>query len=173
MLTKKYSKTKPTCKVTFTLAQDAIQGAKKIKVLGEFNNWNPTLGVPMKLSKGIHSAVIELPTGRDYQFRYLADNGIWENDHAADAYIEVPFDVCNSVVSLTENVVVSTKTNANSKSDTKVKTTGTAKPKAKTSKPTGTKTKTKKGSGKDNLKKIEGIGPKIAGLLNADGIITI
>ena len=171
MLTKKYSKTKPTCKVTFTLAQDAIQGAKSVKVLGEFNNWSAASGVPMKLSKGIFSTVIELPTGRDYQFRYLGDNGVWENDYAADAYVEVPFNVSNSVVSLTKAEVVPTKTKgkANSKSDTKVKSSGTAKAKTSTAK---SKSKVKKTAAKDNLTKIEGIGPKIAGLLNADGIIT-
>lgn len=177
MLTKKYSKTKPTCKVTFTLAQDAIQGAKSVKILGEFNNWSEASGVPMKLSKGIYSAVIELPTGRDYQFRYLGDNGNWENDYAADAYVEAPYNVSNSVVSLTENAVVATKTkgNANAKSDTKVKNTGTAKPKAtaaKKKKASTSKAKTKKTAAKDNLTKIEGIGPKIAGLLTADGIVT-
>lgn len=177
MLTKKYSKTKPTCKVTFTLAKDAIVGAKGVKILGEFNNWNAASGVPMKLSKGEYTAVIELPTGRDYQFRYLGDNGVWENDHAADAYVEVPFNVSNSVVSLTEIEVVPTKTSgkANAKSDTKIKSAGTAKSKAtsaKKKKSSTSKAKTTKTAAKDNLTKIEGIGPKIAGLLQADGIVT-
>jgi len=180
MLTKNYSKTKPTCKVTFTLAHDAIKGANGVKILGDFNNWSPVSGVPMKLSNGNYSAVIELPTGRDYQFRYLGDNGVWENDHAADAYVEVPYEVANSVVSLTGTEVVPTKTSANAKSDTKAKNAGTAKPKAtaaKKKKPstakatTVAKAKTKKAA-KDDLKKIEGVGPKIAGLLNADGIHT-
>jgi len=187
MLTKQYSKTKPTCKVTFTLAQDAIQGAKGIKILGEFNNWSAVSGVPMKLSDGMYSAVIELPTGRDYEFRYFGDNGVWTNDDAADAYVDVPYDVANSVVSLTENAAVSTKTsgNANAKSDTKAKGTAVAKPKAtaakkkkptatkaKVAKPSAAKAKAKKDTGKDDLRKIEGVGPKIAGLLNEGGIVT-
>ncbi|GEM_PF-638136 len=36
----------------------------------------------------------------------------------------------------------------------------------------GSVTKISSGSAKDNLKKVEGIGPKIEGLLNADGIMT-
>ena len=150
MLVKKYSKTKPTCKVTFTLAQEAIEGAKKVNILGEFNNWNPILGIPMKLSNNEFKAVVELPVGKDYQFRYQADNGLWENDWAADKYVEAPYDVCNSVVSLEEK-----------KTADKKPATGT--------KPSSTSTATKK---KDDLKKIEGIGPKIAELLSKANIST-
>jgi len=148
MLVKKYSKTKPTCKVTFTLAQEAVQGAKRVNILGEFNNWNPNLAVPMKLSGTEFKAVIELPVGKEYQFRYKADNGLWENDWAADAYVEAPYNVCNSVVAL-----VKQKT-------TKLKTTSV------------TTSTTKKKSKADDLKKIEGIGPKIAELLTKAGIKT-
>ena len=187
MLKKQYSKSKPTCKVTFTLPKEAVKGAKSVKVLGEFNNWNPALGVPMKSSGSEFKTVIELPTGRDYQFRYFADNGVWENDWAADSYVEVPFDVCNSVVSLKDKSAAKVTSNgtaktqaatqaktltatkaktktkkANAKTDTKAKSSATGKVK------TSTTAKTKK----DDLKKIEGIGPKIAQLLSKEGINT-
>ena len=149
MLVKKYSKTKPTCKVTFTLAREAVKGAEKVNILGEFNNWNPILGVPMKLADNEFKAVVELPIGKDYQFRYKADNGIWANDWAADNYVEAPFDVYNSVVSLDKKKATTSKT----------KVTAT----------TTTSSDTKK---TDNLKKIEGIGPKIAELLAKAGIKT-
>jgi len=157
MLVKKYSKTKPTCKVTFTLAQEAIEGAKKVNLLGEFNNWNPKLGIPMTLSNKEFKAVVELPVGKDYQFRYQADNGLWENDWAADNYVEAPYNVHNSVVSLEE------KKNADKKPATGTKTNVTV-----TSKPSSTGTAKKK----DDLKKIEGIGPKIAELLSNANINT-
>ena len=180
MLKKKYSKSKPTCKVTFALPKEAIQEAIEVKLVGEFNNWNPALGVPMKQTEDKFQAVVELTTGKDYQFRYLADNGIWENDWAADGYVETPYGVCNSVVALSEvaEVVASTatakkaakskaksKTKAKAKSDTKAATTTAAKKKTKVAAKAAKKTA-------DDLKKIEGIGPKIATLLNEGGIYT-
>ena len=159
MLVKKYSKTKPTCKVTFTLAQEAIKGAKSVNLVGEFNDWNLDLAIPMKKQKNQYEVTLELPVGKDYQFRYKADNGIWENDWAADAYIEAPYQVCNSVVSLSKNEAVQQK--VKSSSTTKTKATSI--------------TKTSSASKKkvvDDLKKIEGIGPKIAELLVKAGIKT-
>ena len=154
MLVKKYSKTKPTCKVTFTLAQDAVKGAKRVNILGEFNDWDSNLAIPMKLSEKEFKAVLELPVGKEYQFRYKADNGMWENDSAADAYVEAPYNVYNSVVSLEKQKTTKQKA-------TSVKT-----------KTTTTKMNTVANTKADDLKKIEGIGPKIAELLIQAGIKT-
>lgn len=145
-LKKQFSKTKPVCKVTFTLPKEAIMTGNQVVVLGEFNDWDPSKGVPMKKTKGGYSAVLELEAGRNYEFRYLIDNQTWENDWAADAYVPSPFaGVDNSVV------VIPTKPAAK-KTTTKAKTV--VKVKA------------------DDLKKIEGIGPKIASLLYKGGILT-
>lgn len=160
MLVKKYSKTKPTCKVTFTLAQEAVNGAKRVNILGEFNNWNPNLAVPMKLSGKEFKAVVELPVGKDYQFRYKADNGVWENDWAADGYVEAPYNVCNSVLSLEKQKTIRQKA-------TSTKTTTTKKKENSKTKNNTVAKKTK-----DNLQKVEGIGPKIAELLTKAGITT-
>jgi len=100
MLEKKYSETKSTCKVTFSLAQEAANGAKRVNILGEFNDWDPGLAVPMRLSDNEFKVMLELPVGRDYQFRYQTDNGIWKNDSAADAYVDLPNNIRNSVLSL-------------------------------------------------------------------------
>ena len=51
MLKKQFQSTKPTCKVTFTLPKEAVNGGKEVKLLGEFNNWNPSKGIKMKASK--------------------------------------------------------------------------------------------------------------------------
>lgn len=167
MLTKKYSKSEAKCKVTFTLPANAIEGAKQVNLIGDFNEWNPALAIPMSKKKDQYKITLELPTGRDYQFRYIGDNGKWENDWEADNYIPSPVDnVDNSVLSLAEMELVSKKgkstTAANSISDDKLKSAGTAKSLIK---------KTSKDA-KDDLKKIEGIGPKIAELLNNAGITT-
>ena len=99
-LKKQFSKTKPVCKVTFSLPKEAINTANQVMVLGEFNNWDPAQGVPMKATKGGYSAVLELETGRDYEFRYLIDNQQWENDWAADDYLPNQFGTDDSLVAL-------------------------------------------------------------------------
>ncbi len=167
MLTKKYSKSEAKCKVTFTLPVEAIKGAKQVNLIGEFNEWNPALAIPMTKQKNQYKITLELPTGRDYQFRYIGDNGVWENDWAADNYVPSPVaDVDNSVLRLEEMALASkngkSKAGANSISDNKLKSAGTAKTlRVKTN-----------SAAKDDLKKIEGIGPKIAEILNAAGIAT-
>ena len=175
MLKKEVFKTKKTAKVTFTLPKKAIEGAKEVRVLGEFNNWSWDKAPVMKSSKTNYTAIIELAAGQQYQFRYKADNGIWENDWAADNYIPAPYNVDNSVV-----VVPAAKGKATAKADTTAKPTSTKKKavakKATAKKATAKKATTKKATTKtakaDDLKKIEGIGPKIAGLLNEAGIVT-
>jgi len=161
MLKKQIVKSKSIAKVTFTLPTEAIAGAKEVRVLGEFNNWDWATAPAMKATKTGYKAVIELAAGKTYEFRYKADNGIWANDWAADNYVAAPYNVDNSVV-----VVPAAKGKATAKADT------TAKPKKAAAKKVTAKKTTKKAAKADDLKKVEGIGPKIAGLLNEAGIIT-
>lgn len=101
MLKKAYSKTKPVCKVTFTLPIEAAQNATEVRILGEFNSWSWENGFQMKAGKSDFTTEVELEAGKDYQFRYLIDNHIWENDWNADNYVQVqPFGIYNSVLSL-------------------------------------------------------------------------
>ena len=43
---RKYLKSKPKCKVTFRVPKEAVNSAKSINLVGDFNNWdeyaNPT-----------------------------------------------------------------------------------------------------------------------------------
>ncbi len=187
MLKKQYLKDKPACKVTFTLPKEVVNGAQEVKVLGDFNEWSWENGVSMKASKTAYTAVVELTTGNDYQFRYLIDNEIWENDWQADAYQVTPFGVENSVVSLEAKPVAkkaatpkktttktAAKTTATPKKATAKKATAKTTAKATPAKKVATKTTAKKTTAKttDDLKKIEGIGPKIAEMLIANGITT-
>lgn len=169
MLKKEFMKSTSAAKVTFTLAKSAIEGAKEVRVLGDFNNWDWEKAPVMKASKTSYAATIVLAAGKQYEFRYKADNGLWENDWDADNYIAAPYNVNNSVV-----VVPAKKGKATSKADTTAKPKKAAAPKAKaTPVKTATKKKaTKKTAKADDLKKVEGIGPKIAGLLNEAGIVT-
>ncbi len=83
---KQFSKSKPVCKVTFTLDAELINGAKEVAVLGEFNNWDPSETTMRKLKDGSFTKTLELEVGQEYQFRYLLDGERWINDTEADKY---------------------------------------------------------------------------------------
>ena len=99
MIAKKFLKSKPVCKATFTLPAEAVQGAKKVVLVGDFNGWDTDAGIKMKKQKDVYKTTVELETGKEYEFRYLLDGETWENDWAADKYVATPFGVDNSVVS--------------------------------------------------------------------------
>ena len=87
---KRILKSKPVCKVTFELPSQAVNGAVKVALVGDFNGWNPA-STPMKRSRdGAYSITLDLPRDRKYQFRYLIDGERWENDWAADNYVRNP-----------------------------------------------------------------------------------
>ncbi|WNJ16860.1 isoamylase early set domain-containing protein [Pontibacter sp. G13] len=90
-ITKKFLKSKPVCKVTFKVPKTVANGAKDITIVGDFNDWNSE-ALPMKgLKNGSFTATVDLPSGKEYQFRYLLDGDKWENDEAADKYVPSPF----------------------------------------------------------------------------------
>lgn len=99
-LTKRFLKTKPVCKVTFTVSSEMADGAKKVGLVGEFNDWNMKKPIAMKGYKnGSFKATVDLETGKSYQFRYLLDGSTWQNDDLADAYVPTGVsDEENSVV---------------------------------------------------------------------------
>lgn len=99
MIAKKFLKSKPVCKATFTLPTEAAEGAKKVLLVGDFNNWNTEAGIAMKKQKNVFKTTVDLETGKEYEFRYLVDGEVWENDWEADKYVSTPFGVDNSVVS--------------------------------------------------------------------------
>lgn len=47
---------------------------------------------------GSFTATVRLPGGRRYRFRYVLDDGRWENDWAADGYVTNEFGGEDSVV---------------------------------------------------------------------------
>ena len=194
-LVKKYSKKKDTCKVTFSLPKEAVQGGKNVVLVGEFNNWNPAEGIALVNKKSGYETVIELASGRKYEYRYLVDGRTWVNDFKADAYVPNSFGTENSVVAIpatakkvtakktatkkatptakkvTAKKTVTKKTTPTAKKVTAKKTvTKKATPTAK--KVTAKKVVTKKTVAATKLTMIEGIGPKIQTLLNKAGIKT-
>ncbi len=100
MLTqKKYLKSKPVCKAKFLMPKQAIGDAKSVNIVGDFNHWNVNASPMKKLKNGGFAIALDLPAGKEYQFRYLIDGTKWENDWAADKYVPSPFgDADNSVI---------------------------------------------------------------------------
>jgi 1,4-alpha-glucan branching enzyme len=96
---KRFLKTKPVCKVTFELPQEAARGARKVALVGEFNSWDGESALMKRRKDGSFSITLDLPANREYQFKYLIDGDCWENDWQADKYLPSSIGDCeNSVV---------------------------------------------------------------------------
>lgn len=80
---KQYLKSKPICKVTFTVP---AKEAKKVAVVGSFNDWNSKVSQLRKLKNGTFKGTIDLEKDKSYQFRYLVD-GEFINEEHADNYV--------------------------------------------------------------------------------------
>jgi predicted flap endonuclease-1-like 5' DNA nuclease len=142
-------------KVTFVLSADIAANASNGLLLGEFNNWDKETGFTLKKAKdGSLKATVELEAGKTYQYRYLLEDGRWVNDSSAEQYAKVNgLDV--------ENCVVTVEAPAPKKvAGTKIKAAPKTDPKAVKA----------EGPAADDLTRIEGIGKKIAELLEAEGI---
>ncbi len=172
---------------------------ESVIVLGDFNEWSLEDGYVLKENKkGDFEGKFKIPAGRDYHFRYLVNGNRWANEKDADRFESSPLHhhIDNSVLSLpaiggtSKSIVakdvkpatdgkkeVKAKAPAKKavkKDDSKEKQTAVKKtvvkkeatPSVKKSAPTSKPAK------KDDLTKIEGIGPKIAELLVASGIDT-
>ena len=81
-IAKKYLKTKPVCKVTFTIPAD---NAKKVAVVGDFNNWNAKKSALKKQKNGLFKGTFDLPKESSYEFKYIVD-GEYINESEADRY---------------------------------------------------------------------------------------
>ncbi len=194
MIKKQYSKSKPVCKVTFSLTTDQVGKKAEVRVLGTFNDWSWDKGLVLSAKKKEYTAAIELPAGATYEFRYLVNGQDWFNDEAADDYQITEFFSHNCVLVVdaveikkapakkaapkakapTKKATPAKKaaTKAPAKKAAPAKVAPKAKAPAKKVAPAKKATPAKKTVKADDLKKIEGVGPKIAGLLQADGIKT-
>lgn len=82
-ISKQYLKTKPVCKVTFTVPAEE---AKKVAVVGDFNNWKANKASALKKMKnGKFRGTLELPKETTYEFKYIID-GNYVNEPEADRY---------------------------------------------------------------------------------------
>lgn len=96
-ITKQYLKSKPICKVTFSVP---AKEANEVTVLGTFNEWNAQEGLKLKkLKNGTFRGTVNLDKDASYEFRYLID-GTFVNDEGADSYITNEFGGENAVLNL-------------------------------------------------------------------------
>jgi 1,4-alpha-glucan branching enzyme len=86
-VSKRYLKTKPVSKVTFMLPNEIADGAATASLVGDFNGWNPEATRMRRLKTGEFKVTVDLEIGREYQYRYLLDDGRWTNDDDADRYV--------------------------------------------------------------------------------------
>lgn len=93
---KQFLKSKPVCKVTFTVP---AKEANEVVVAGNWNEWNATVEPLKKLKNGTFKTTVDLETGSSYEFRYIVD-GEWQNDEQADAYVWNEFATENGVLNL-------------------------------------------------------------------------
>ena len=98
MLTKTYSNSGHTCKVTFEIENPA--GANNATLCGDFNNWEPTAYPMEQRPDGSFWLTITLEAGKSYRFKYLLDGQFWENDWDADSYVANDYSGEDSVVNV-------------------------------------------------------------------------
>ncbi|RZS92271.1 isoamylase early set domain-containing protein [Aquimarina brevivitae] len=82
-ISKQYLKSKPICKVTFTVP---AKEADSVSVAGEFNNWDTGSHLLKKLKNGTFKGTVNLPKDNQFQFKYVVD-GEWTNENEADGYL--------------------------------------------------------------------------------------
>ncbi|MCF6141705.1 isoamylase early set domain-containing protein [Flavobacterium sp. K77] len=79
---KQFVKTKPVCKVTFSVA---AKEAEQVAVVGDFNNWDLEQGTMSKLKNGTFKTVLDLNKDAVYEFKYIID-GEYINEPEADSF---------------------------------------------------------------------------------------
>ncbi len=79
---KTFLKSKPICKVTFSVKPE---NKNEVFLIGDFNDWNPKQSPLKALKNGTYKGTIELETGKEYEFKYLIGNE-FVNDTEADTF---------------------------------------------------------------------------------------
>jgi 1,4-alpha-glucan branching enzyme len=98
---KVYLNSQPLAKVTFHMSRKTVNDAEFVYLVGDFNNWDEHATPMRKMPNGDFQITLELEAGKVYQYRYLLNGNIWENDWYADEYVPTPYGDCeNSVVIL-------------------------------------------------------------------------
>jgi hypothetical protein len=148
--------------IIFRLPAEALDGASKVVLLGDFNNWTPQEQFELEYyHDGSFRTVVALEEGKTYHYRFLLNDGRWVNDYNAQQYVPVPgFYVDNCVITVAEmpyNEVTPNNEDITEKPEEKTKAKKASAPKAKkaaAAKPVSTKTAKAKTS-KQNGEKVK------------------
>ena len=86
-------------KVQVTFELPSSIWAERVNLVGDFNDWDTTKHeMRQARNDGNWRITLVLPTGREYQFRYLVNGRDWHNDWHADKYASNRYGTDNSVV---------------------------------------------------------------------------
>ncbi len=98
--------------IIFTLPAEALEGATEAVVLGDFNNWTPGQEFELKKEEdGTFKTSVQLEAGKTYQYRFLLNNGRWQNDYNAQDYAPVSgLFIDNCVITVPETLDVKKNT---------------------------------------------------------------
>lgn len=96
---KKFIHEKGVCRVKFKMLKPVVNNANMVAIVGDFNLWQTDKNLMEKDENGHFTATIDLPTGKNYQFRYLIDKYTWGNEWKADGLVSTPYEeTYNSVI---------------------------------------------------------------------------
>lgn len=82
----KRRKVKGSNEIKMSFVLDLEDSRLPASVVGDFNGWSPGVDPFVRRHNGTASAVVSLPRGQTFRFRYRSDDGTWFNDDAADGY---------------------------------------------------------------------------------------
>ena len=90
--------------VLFSLPAEALAGAEKIFVVGDFNNWTSQDGFELEFQPdGSASVIVPLEAGNVYHYRFLINGNTWVNDYHAERYEAVQgYGIDNCVITVAE-----------------------------------------------------------------------
>ncbi len=97
MIIKRDGSKPETVRVTFSLS--GYDEASTVNLVGDFNDWD-RYSHPMEREHkgGPWHITLELPRGREFQFRYLINDTLWVNDPRADRFVPNPLGGDNSLL---------------------------------------------------------------------------
>ncbi len=72
--------------------------ARRVRVSGEFNGWNPSQGVFCREPDGSWKLEIDAPAPGRYRYRFLIDDTRWIEDPSHDAKESNPYGSMDSVL---------------------------------------------------------------------------
>ena len=84
------------CRVTFRM--NTSDGIDRAWVAGEFNGWSTDATPLERQTDGSLAADVVLETGKAYRYRFYLGRDRWENDWAADRYVDNDDGDADSVV---------------------------------------------------------------------------